>query len=247
MPADLISVPLLAGTSGFSYAPWKGRFYPEKLPNKQMLAYYASQLPAVEINNTFYRMPKPGDLSAWAEQTPEHFRFAVKAPRRITHSQKLQDCASEVAHLAEVTASLAEKRGPILFQLPPFLRLDLARLTDFLATLVQVAPALQAAFEFRHASWFCEPVYEALSLHKAALCIADAEGLTTPMVATTSWGYLRLRQASYTTEDLERWSGWVRQQDWARAFVFFKHEDAGVGPRLATELLNMVSAPRSSM
>lgn len=242
-----MTMSVLAGTSGFSYAPWKGSFYPHKLPNKQMLAFYASQLPAVEINNTFYRMPKPTDLAAWAEQTPENFCFALKAPRRITHTQKLQDCAGEVARLAEVTASLAGKRGPILFQLPPFLRLELGRLTDFLATLTQAAPDLQAAFEFRHASWFCDPVYEALSAHKAALCIADAEGLTTPMVATASWGYLRLRQESYPPADLERWFDQVRQQQWSRAFAFFKHEDAGVGPKFARALLALAAPAATPM
>lgn len=230
---------ILAGTSGFSYAPWKGSFYPEKLPNKQMLSYYASQLPAVEINNSFYRMPKPADLAAWAEQTPEAFQFVLKAPKRISHVQKLIESGQDVARLGEVAAALGPKLGPVLVQLPPFLKVDAPRLRTFLSVMAEVAPALQPAFEFRHASWFCDEVYGALADAKAALCIADDEKLTTPMVATTSWGYLRLRQEGYDTEALGGWWRQVQAQSWSAAYVFFKHEDAGVGPRLATAFLKL--------
>lgn len=230
---------VLAGTSGFSYAPWKGSFYPEKLPNKQMLAFYATQLPAVEINNSFYRMPKPADLTAWAEQTPESFRFVLKVPQRISHIQKLVDSGPDVARLGEVAAALGPKLGPVLVQLPPFLRVDAARLRAFLAVMAEAAPLLKPAFEFRHASWFCEEVYGVLANAKAALCIADDEKLTTPMVATTNWGYLRLRQEGYDEQSLASWRDQVQKQSWSQAYVFFKHEDAGVGPRLAKLFLEM--------
>lgn len=228
---------ILAGTSGFSYAPWKGSFYPEKLPAKQMLSYYATQLPAVEINNTFYRMPKATDLGTWASQTPDDFRFVLKAPKRITHIQKLVESGNDLAHLSQVSQALGAKRGPILFQLPPFMRLDLPRLEAFLQTLQTHAPDLKAAFEFRHGSWFEDSVYAALAAHQAALCIADDEALTTPVVATTSWGYLRLRRPDYESVAVQTWHGQIKQQPWSDAYVFFKHEDAGTGPRLARELL----------
>lgn len=233
---------LRAGTSGFSYAPWKGPFYPEKLPAKQMLTYYASKLPAVELNNTFYRMPKASDMAAWAAQTPADFRFVVKAPKRITHIRKLVEAEADVAHLHEVSNALGEKRGPVLFQLPPFQRADLPRLEAFLATLRANTPLLQAAFEFRHESWFHDDVYAALAHHGAALCIADDEKLTTPFVATTAWGYLRLRRPGYDEGEVRGWHDRIRAQTWSDAFVFFKHEDAGIGPNLALQLLALAAA-----
>ena len=237
---------VFAGTSGFSYAPWKGSFYPEKLPNKQMLSFYATQLPAVEINNSFYRMPKAADLAAWAAQTPEDFRFVLKAPKRISHVQKLVESGPDVARLGEVAAALGTKLGPVLIQLPPFLRVDAPRLRTFLTVLGETAPLLKPAFEFRHDSWFCEDVYQALSEAQAALCIADDEKLTTPMVATAPWGYLRLRQEGYNEQALSTWWGQVKAQSWSEAYVFFKHEDAGVGPRLAKAFLELNSAPAAT-
>lgn len=234
---------LRAGTSGFSYPAWKGSFYPEKLPAKQMLGHYASRLPTVELNNTFYRMPKAADMAAWAEQTPPSFRFVIKAPKRITHIRKLAECDEDLAYLAQVSGALADKRGPVLFQLPPYLRCDLPRLEAFLAALSQNAPGLRAAFEFRHESWFQEAVYERLSARGAALCIADDEAFTTPFVATAGWGYLRLRRPGYDGDALQAWHAQVAAQAWEECFVFFKHEDAGVGPRLARDLLDLHAAP----
>ncbi|MCG5055240.1 MAG: DUF72 domain-containing protein [Myxococcales bacterium] len=228
---------ILTGTSGFSYPAWKGSFYPEKLPAKKMLASYASQLLAVEINNTFYRMPKSAELAAWAEQTPETFRFALKAPRRITHIRRLVDAQDDVAYFAQASSALGKRLGPVLFQLPPFLKCDVRRLQEFLDTLGGQAPELAAAFEFRHESWFVDEVFDALAARNAALCVADGDGLTTPLVATTSWGYLRLRKEGYAAEDLARWSAQTRTQPWSETYVFFKHEDAGVGPGLARAFL----------
>jgi uncharacterized protein YecE (DUF72 family) len=226
---------ILVGTSGFSYAPWRGTFYPEKLPQERMLAYYAEKLPAVEINNTFYHMPKAEMLRGWAGETPDGFRFALKSPRRITHQQKLADVADSLAHLHEAAITLGNKLGPILFQLPPFLRKDVPRLTSFLAGL---PPGMRAALEFRHASWFSPDVYEALRARDAALCIAESEDLATPLEPTASWGYLRLRRQDYGDQELAAWAERLRAQaaSWRTAYVFFKHEEQGKGPVLAARL-----------
>jgi len=224
------------GTSGFSYPAWRGHFYPEKLPAAKMLAYYAERLTTVEINNTFYRMPKPEILATWAKATPAGFRFAPKAPQQLTHRQKLAGSADTLAYFLQTLASLGDKLGPILFQLPPFFRKDLARLVDFLAL---VPRENRVAFEFRHPSWLDDSVYDALRAHGAALCVADAEDFATPMVATTSWGYLRLRRADYDEPALAAWAERLAGMDtpWAAAFVYFKHEDAGRGPILAAQFV----------
>jgi len=223
---------IFTGTSGFSYPAWRGSFYPEKLPATQMLAHYAGRLKTVEINNSFYRMPKAEALAAWAATTPAGFRFAPKAPQQITHRQRLVGSADTLAHFWKTLQALGDKLGPALFQLPPFQRKDLPRLTDFLALMPEGA---RAAFEFRHASWFDDDVYAALAARGAALCIAEADDLQTPLVATTSWGYLRLRRLEYDEAALAAWKSHLREQagKWTETYVYFKHEDAGVGPRLA--------------
>ncbi len=228
---------VLAGTSGFSYKEWKGSFYPEDLPAEEMLSWYAAQLPAVEINNTFYRMPKPALLEAWAQQVPPQFRFVLKASQRITHHMRLKEAASEVEYFFGVAATLGERLGPALFQLPPNLKKDLPRLEAFLAVLPEGA---RAAFEFRHASWFEHDVYEALRARGAALCIAEDEELATPLVATAPWGYLRLRRQDYDDAAVAAWAEKLQGQAWSEAYVFFKHEDAGAGPKLAAQLLALL-------
>jgi len=231
------------GTSGFSYPAWRGSFYPEKLPPARMLAFYAERLRTVEINNTFYRMPKAETLGAWAAVTPVGFRFAPKAPQQITHRQKLVGSADAVATFFRAAATLGDKLGPTLFQLPPFLKKDLPRLRDFLPL---IPPGVRAAFEFRHASWFTDDVYEALRERGAALCWAEAEELATPGVTTSGWGYLRLRRTDYDDAALGAWADRLRAQAaqnvWAEAFVYFKHEDAGQGPKLAGRLGELLSA-----
>jgi uncharacterized protein YecE (DUF72 family) len=225
------------GTSGFSYPAWRGSFYPAKLPTAKMLAYYAERLTTVEINNTFYRMPKADMLAGWAKSTPESFRFAPKAPQQITHRQKLVGVADGVAYLFKALSSFGPKLGPVLFQLPPFFRKDLSRLAEFLAL---VPREVRVAFEFRHASWLDDAVYEALRAHDAALCIAESEDFATPLVATASWGYLRLRREDYDDADLVAWTGKLASlgAHWSDAFVYFKHEDAGIGPRLAAQFVD---------
>ena len=228
---------LRVGTSGFSYKEWKGPFYPEDLPARGMLGYYAGQLPAVEINSTFYRMPRSSVLESWAEQVGDGFRFVLKASRRITHMKRLKDAGDETDYLFSTAATLGDRLGAILFQLPPNMRKDTQRLVDFLRF---VPKGFRAAFEFRHDSWFDEDVYAALSEHSCALCAAETDESEPPAtISTTGWGYLRLRRTEYDAERLAAWVERVRSQDWSEAFVFFKHEDSGAGPRLAAEFLEL--------
>ncbi len=161
---------MLAGTSGYSYKEWLGRFYPEKLPAAEMLRYYAERFRTVEINNTFYRMPAETMLARWAEEVPVHFAFTLKAPRRITHDKRLREAEGEVGAFVQRAAALGSKLGVLLFQLPPYLRKDVPRLQAFL----DLVPAeTRAAFEFRHVSWHDDEVYEALRARAAMLCVTD--------------------------------------------------------------------------
>ena len=221
---------LFVGTSGFSYKEWKGTFYPEDLPASGMLRYYAERLSAVEINNTFYRMPRPEMLTQWSEQVPAGFVFVLKASQQITHRKRLKEAGDAVDYFFRMAASLGDRLGPVLFQLPPNLKKDLSRLTAFL----EIIPAgARPAFEFRHASWFDDEVYAALSAKGAALCLAEDEDLATPTVATAGWGYARLRRQDYRREDLEERAAQYRPQAWSDLYVFFKHEEGGRGPALA--------------
>jgi uncharacterized protein YecE (DUF72 family) len=219
----------LVGTSGFSYPAWRGPFYPEKLPAAGMLGFYAGAFPTVEINNTFYRMPAPKMLASWVEQTPAHFRFALKAPQQITHRLRLKEAAEPTREFVRRSEALGEKRGPLLFQLPPNLKADHARLEAFLAAL----PAgLQPAFEFRHESWFRDETWSLLRAHGAALCIAQTDDLDTPLVGTATFGYVRLRR-DYEPAALADWAGRLRAvEGWQRVYVFLKH-DEGQAPALA--------------
>jgi len=225
---------LLAGTSGFSYKEWLGKFYPEKLPGDRMLRYYAGQLPTVEINNTFYRMPAEAMLANWAEQVPDGFCFTLKAPRRITHELRLKECESHVAEFLKRAAALGGKLGPVLFQLPPFLKKDLPRLRDFLALL----PAGRAsAFEFRNNSWQDDEVYATLREKGAMLCYTDTdEGESPPVVATAASGYLRLRRTHYEDAELGDWAGRIAALKIERAYVYFMHEDDALGAVFARKL-----------
>jgi len=230
---------LYVGTSGFAYKEWKGSFYPGDLPEKRMLNYYGEHFRTVEINNTFYRMPTVTLLQAWADEVPADFRFVLKASQRITHHHRLVDADEDVGYLLDVAATLQQRLGALLFQLPPNLKKDVPRLDAFLALL---PPPHRAAFEFRHPSWFDDEVFALLRAHQAALCIAEAEGdLEVPVVATADWGYLRLRRPDYGDAALRAWVKRVRQQDWQEAFVFFKHEEAGRGPQLAQRFLQLAA------
>lgn len=232
------------GTSGYSYPEWKGTFYPADLPAAKMLEYYAGRFPTVEINNTFYRMPSEKVLAGWADATPGAFKLTLKAPRRITHDARLKDCEEIVRSFCEIAATLGEKLGVLLFQLPPFLKKDLNLLDQFLCVL---PPGARAAFEFRNASWHSSDVYDRLRRDNLALCIADSDKLSTPVVATSDYGYFRLRDEGYTKDDLARWADVIRrhQSDWRDTFVYFKHEEEGKGPEFAKRLQQLLAEPRA--
>jgi len=230
---------ILAGTSGYNYPEWRGRFYPERLAGTKMLPYYAERFRTVEINATFYRMPTPALLAGWADQVPEGFRFSLKAPRRITHDRRLHECADLVAAFASAAATLGSRLGVLLFQLPPNLRCDLDRFDAFLDVLPARVPA---AFEFRHPSWWDEPVFDRLRRRNLALAIADSDERRTPFVATADYGYLRLRDQDYGEAELAAWARRVNEEPaWRDVFVYFKHEDEGRGPELAARFTALLS------
>ena len=232
---------LHVGTSGYSYKEWRGSFYPEDLPAKEMLSYYASRLLAVEINNTFYRLPQRSILENWKAQVPADFRFSIKASQRITHFKRLKDVADETKYLLDTAAALEDRLGVILFQLPPNMKKDLPRLEMFLACLPD---GTRAAFEFRHQTWLEEDVLALLRSKNQALCISDTDDLpVTHIDSTADWGYLRLRRVEYSRPNLKQWLKRVRDQQWQEAFVFFKHEDEGTGPKLAGQFLGLVGKP----
>lgn len=232
---------LIVGTSGYSYKEWKGNFYPEDLPAAKMLPFYASHFDSVEINNTFYRVPDPKTVSRWAAEVPDRFTFVLKAPQRITHHKKLAEAGEDIRYLFEVAEQLGPKLGPVLFQLPPFLRKDAQLLRDFLGIL---PPGKPIAFEFRHASWFDDEIRDILRQRNVALCLADTdESAADPaLTPTADWGYLRLRRTDYPDDALSEWRRRISAQPWERAYVFFKHEDEGKGPAFAKRFLEGLGA-----
>jgi len=231
-------VRILVGTSGFSYPAWKGSFYPADLATPRMLSWYSRRLATVEVNNTFYRMPQPRILGTWRGEVPPGFVFAVKAPQRITHLKRLRDVDEPVAAFFRATQELGPAMGPALFQLPPQMKRDVPRLTDFLARL---PPGVQAALEFRDPSWLQDDVFATLERHRAALVVNESEALAPPLVPTAPFGYLRLRRPEYGPAELAAWAARIREQPWERAFVFFKHEDEARGPRFAVALAGLVA------
>jgi uncharacterized protein YecE (DUF72 family) len=232
---------LYAGASGYSFKEWKGVFYPDRIAPEEMLAYYAQRLSTVEINNTFYQMPKAAVLAAWAEKTPAHFRFSIKASRRITHLSRLKpESAESVDYLYKNLSALGDKRGPVLFQLPPNLKKDLPRLQAFLATLPE---GHHAAFEFREDSWFADDTYAALKSAGAALVLSEREDATSPppMVETADWGYVRLRLETYSDADLAAWATKLQATRWSNTYVYFMHEPTA--PAYALSLTALWSNP----
>ena len=227
---------LNVGTSGFSYKEWKGPFYPENLPAKDMLRFYGEHLPAVEINNTFYRLPKREVIANWAEQVPDTFRFSIKASRRITHFKRLKETDEVLEYMLSAVGVLGDRLGVVLFQLPPNFKKDMDRLGPFLEMIPE---DVRAAFEFRNASWFDDEVHEALRAHGAALVVADTNEEDAAIVSTAPFGYLRLRKDTYTDRNIAAWAKKVTEQEWDNAFVFFKHEDAGGGPNMAKKFLEV--------
>jgi len=224
---------LLAGTSGFSYKEWLGHFYPEQLPANEMLRYYAAHFSTVEINNTFYRMPAESMLTQWSQQVPEQFAFTLKAPRRITHDQRLRESEANVAEFLRRAQVLGGRLGALLFQLPPYLKKDLPRLRDFLALL---PPGREVAFEFRNNSWHDDEVYEALRGRGAILCMTDTDEGDTPFVATSDCGYIRLRRTHYDDRELDAWAAQIAAKSLPKTYVYFMHEDEALGTRFARRL-----------
>jgi uncharacterized protein YecE (DUF72 family) len=227
------------GTSGYNYPEWRGSFYPQKFPAAKMLPYYAERFRTVEINYTFYRAPTEKILDGWNKATPERFKLTLKAPKRITHDRRLRDCAEPVRQFLETAASLGPKLGALLFQLPPNLKKDLAVFDSFLETF---PPRVCAAFEFRHESWLDEEVYARLRARNLALCVADSERLSTPVVVTADYGYFRLRDEGYTADDIARWADVIREKTASchDVFVYFKHEESGKGPAFGLELMRIL-------
>ena len=225
------------GTSGFSYKEWVGGFYPAKLPGAKMLAYYAQRLPTVEINYTFRAMPKAAMLERWAAQVPAHFRFALKAPQRITHFARLKGAGESLDYFINVSDNVGATMGPALFQLPPDLKRDIALLSDFIA---QIAGRIRAAFEFRNSSWFDDSVLETLRQGGAALCIAESEKLSTPVERTAPWVYVRLRKEGYDEPALREWAERLQgfADGGAETYAYFKHEDAA--PQLAERMRSVL-------
>ena len=231
---------LLAGASGYSFKEWKGDFYPEKIKPEDMLKFYGERLPTVEVNNTFYQMPKTAVLENWAAQTPASFRFSIKASRKITHFARLkaEECAANVEFLYEQLATLGDKRGPVLFQLPPFLKKDVPRLSEFLKLLPDDH---RAAFEFRNDSWFDDETYAALDAAGASLCFSEREDGEPPaLVETAEWGYVRLRLENYSEADLKAWAGRLGKTGWKRIYAYFMHEPTA--PAYAQSLMQHAKA-----
>src|SRR5688572_9672773 len=194
---------LYVGTSGYSYKEWKGSFYPEKIPAKDMLSFYSGRLSTVENNTSFYRMPQRNMLENWKEQVPQSFRFSLKAPQRITHFKRLKETEEDTKYFFETASVLEGQLGVVLFQLPPNMKKDLPRLEAFVNNLPQQPPA---AFEFRHPTWFDDDVLELLRRHNRALVVSDTDDMPTMHIdKTADWGYLRLRRVIYSEENLAEW------------------------------------------
>jgi uncharacterized protein YecE (DUF72 family) len=227
---------LYAGTSGWAYPSWKPEFYPAKLASAKFLGYYATRLNTVEVNYTFRRFPTEKLLRGWIEQTPANFKFAIKAHQKITHVSRLRDVADFTSDFLKSLQPLDAERklGPVLFQLPPFLKCDLVLLKEFLAGLPR---GLRAAFEFRHASWFSEEVYAVLRESNTALCQAESEKLETPDAQTADFAYFRLRKETYSETErkaITRKTADVLER--GDVFVYFKHEDTPEGALYAESL-----------
>jgi uncharacterized protein YecE (DUF72 family) len=229
---------VFVGTSGYNYPEWRGTFYPEKFSTDKMLTFYAERFRTVEINYTFYRLPTEKLLTGWAAATPDQFTFTLKAPRRITHDAKLQRCEDLVQTFCRTARTLGSKLATLLFQLPPTFKKD----ADVLRAFVDLLPDdARAAFEFRHSSWLDEDTFDVLRRRNVALCVADSEKMSTPVEVTADYAYFRLRDEGYQDRDLERWAATVRSLSAATAYVYFKHEERGLGPVFAQKLIDLVA------
>jgi uncharacterized protein YecE (DUF72 family) len=240
LPADRTAMKFLVGTSGYSHAEWKGSFYPEKISQKKMLAFYSQRFCTVEVNYTFRQLPSRKVVENWTQQAPASFRFVLKAQQVITHVKRLHDAEQETDAFLDVAAALGGRQGPLLFQLPPSFKKDIPRLDAFLK---HVGGRAKLAFEFRHTSWFGDELFDCLRAHSAVLCVADGDDLPqTDLVRTADWGYVRLRDDNYNDERLRDWLNGTRAHQWDEIYVFFMHEDTGTGPKLAVRFLELAGA-----
>jgi uncharacterized protein YecE (DUF72 family) len=227
------------GTSGYSYKEWKGSFYPQKFAAKDMLPYYAERFDAVELNNTFYRVPQPAMVESWATQVPESFRFSVKASQRITHFKRLKEASEVTKYFLDTVMALKSRLGVVLFELTPNKKKELERFESFLDEL---PPEVPAAFEFRHPTWFDDDVLELLRKYKRVLCVSDTDELPAIRIdSTADWGYLRLRRVNYSDQELVEWVKRIKSQGWQSVYAFFKHEDEATGPKLAARFISMLN------
>jgi uncharacterized protein YecE (DUF72 family) len=228
---------LYVGTSGYSYKEWKGSFYPEKIQAAEMLSYYAARLPAVELNNTFYRMPRTSVIESWKTQVPANFRFSVKATQSITHYRRLKDAGAQTKQMLETVSALEDRLGVVYFRLPEDMKKDVERLQTFLKDLPADIPI---AFDFRHPTWFDDEVFELLRRHNRVSCVSDTDERPADRIdKTADWGYLRLRRVNYSAAELAEWMQRIRAQKWKNVFVFFKHENEGTGPKLAAQFIKL--------
>ena len=230
---------LYVGTSGYSYKEWRGSFYPERLSPKEMLSYYAERFKAVELNNTFYRLPQPEMVESWKAQVPRDFRFTMKASQGITHFRRLKDATGATRLMLEKVAAFEDRLGAVLFRMPEDFKKDLARLETFLKALPADTPTV---FEFRHESWFDDEVLGLLRSHKRVLCVSDRDEMPMDHIdKTADWGYVRLRRVKYSDADLKGWIKRIKAQKWKDTYVFFKHEDEATGPKLAARFVKLAT------
>ena len=231
---------ILVGTSGYNYPEWRGSFYPQDLPAAKMLPFYAATFPTVEINATFYRMPTASAVAGWARQVPPAFRFTLKANRRITHDKRLVDVGDAVDFFVTTARDLGPQLGAVLFQTPPNLKCDLAKFDAFLQGVPEGTPG---AFEFRHDSWLSDEVYARLRARNFALCIADTETRSVPVIQTADFAYLRLRDEGYDDDAIVRWTRTAQAlaATCRDVFVYFKHEDAGKGAVFGQRMIELLA------
>ena len=231
---------LYVGTSGYSYKEWKGKFYPDTIPAKDMLSYYAAHFQAVELNNTFYRMPQQSMIETWKTQVPDNFRFTMKASQLITHFKKLKDAARETKIMLQRYAAFDDRMGAVLYRLPPDMKKDIKRLETFLKHLPADPPA---AFQLEDPTWLDDDVFALLRSHNRALSVTDTDEMPLNHIEKTAdWGYVRLRRVSYSKPALKKWIARVQDQEWTNTYVFFKHEDEGTGPKLAAQFLKLAGS-----
>ena len=231
---------LYVGTSGYSYKEWKGSFYPEKISAKDMLSYYASHFQAVELNNTFYRLPQKSMIESWKAQVPDNFRFTMKASQLITHFKRLKDTGRETKLMLERISAFEDRLGVVLFRLPPDMKKDIRRLEALLKYLPAEIPA---AFQLEDPTWIEHDVLALLRSHNRALSVVDTDEVPASHINKTSdWGYMRLRRVNYSKSELKKWIARMRAQEWTKTYVFFKHEDEGTGPKLAAQFIDLINS-----